>query len=506
MQNQKLSVLLIFLIFSNVIFSDNLFSRLYLSATNQKLTSLENVSFFIECESEKWPPPIFPTHGKSFLCSSDETGICFPEICYGCPANSIVKISAKYYSEDQNQMIEKWTGYTYAGPLNGECLYFRSPPSNELQSFTFTTYNLKIKVIDETNKSLDNVTAIINSPPYLYKKCKTNMDGECYVKNLPTGTYGIHVILNESENETITVIDNDKTIELTLVRNIESLQNITIEWNNTKIPVIENHTIQNISIPQPVENNSMNWFMYIMNKTDELIGKEKKKTPKLKLVFVPINWNSTDSISFNNSVEEQTNVFFDRYPIGSCREKVKIIKIGQNCPIVNWTCGRDHCSVDGVTTDMDAIRKCALNALGTDSIEDNMYIIGLTHDDVCSGISGQSCRQKVMWSQTDDLLVTSHELGHEFYLTEEYNSLRNGPPNKLTANYGCDPTNATCCFDTCVSDPPNVCCYGNLNSEGGRCIMSYSGADEPRYFDPGDMVFFNTGNLDTYPRLSQIRC
>ncbi len=103
----------------------------------------------------------------------------------------------------------------------------------------------------------------------------------------------------------------DKVVEMTLNREIIAEVPInTTEENITEPsepPVIENNTqTENVSKPQAAES----WFLYLMNKTDELIGKEKQKTPRLKLVFVPIVDAGSYFVTFKKFQEESTNVNF----------------------------------------------------------------------------------------------------------------------------------------------------------------------------------------------------
>lgn len=96
--------------------------------------------------------------------------------------------------------------------------------------------------------------------------------------------------------------------------------------------------------------------------------------------------------------------------------------------------------------------------------------------------------------------ISPHEFGHLLGLNDEYcynPPYCGGPPNELSAEYGCNPIAGDCCWEdekilgvttknscTFYSEYNTIlCCHGNKNKFGGRSIMSYANAEEPRYHD-----------------------
>jgi len=201
--------------------------------------------------------------------------------------------------------------------------------------------------------------------------------------------------------------------------------------------------------------------------------------PKLKIVFMPVNWNS-GWVSFNNSAQQQYDNIINNIPLASCPEKAEGLFLNTNCN-VNFL---DGCQC----ADLIDIEKCVIL-----SGEDYDYIIGLEDSDVCGSVLGFSCGFGTVFSESSVTLVSVHELGHEWGLNDEYvdacmcglglvdpsanclNLTLNGddPVFPYTSNYcggGSCPTSYT------------VTCYGNKNPSNGRCIMSFGNAPGPRKF------------------------
>ena len=214
---QKIGITVLFFLFAlNLTFSDNLFSRLQFSSANQFGVPLENVSFSIECTSDRNPYPTFPLNGKSFACSTDKTGKCFPEICYACPANSEVKVYAKYYATENYQVIWKWAGYSSESGFPGTCSYFKSPPSNDLSPFTFSTYTLGVNLKDQNNEYVSGATVTVGSTSGFYTTCIADNLGTCMIYNIPEDAYNVKASYQGTENQTSINLDADKVINLRL--------------------------------------------------------------------------------------------------------------------------------------------------------------------------------------------------------------------------------------------------------------------------------------------------
>lgn len=286
----KLCFVIILISLATTSFSENSYGRLKVTATNQKLEPLANVSFFIEC-SQVYPWPRIEVKGKTFMCSSDNTGTCFPEVCYGCQANSSVNIYARYFSEDRAQNIPKWVGYQYDSGLLGTCSYITSPPSNDLRPFTFDTYDLKVSVANGDQEPFSNALIALNSPNVAYWECKTNENGECNFYHLPSATYSVVASSGSIKNQTTIEIKEDRTVELNLIKKSPQEKPIPTQNKTTSLPTpsVPNETTKNKTLSQT------DWFEYLLNETDGLIGQEKEKQPiKMKLIFVPIGYTDDE--------------------------------------------------------------------------------------------------------------------------------------------------------------------------------------------------------------------
>ena len=321
----KFAFFLTFLMFMQTASSNNLFSRLNPRVSNQNFEPLENVSFFIECKSDDQIHARYSIKGKTFMCNADETGSCFPKICWACPANSAVNISAKHYSKEKKQIIQNWQGYedeTDATWITNQCIPQRSLPSNDLEPFIFNTYDLSIIVKNENEEKIKGAKITANSPFAFYYECATDNEGKCEIKNIPeNATYNIRAGFNGVENETKVIVTKDMIIENLLAKKPEE----SIPKENTTpiiVPPEQNATIYRNDSKQ---NYSVNWFEYLMDKTDELIGKEKSKTPKLKLVFVPIGYNDSEYGEFKNIANESVKRFSIVSPLNECAEPLKKI-------------------------------------------------------------------------------------------------------------------------------------------------------------------------------------
>jgi hypothetical protein len=226
--------------------------------------------------------------------------------------------------------------------------------------------------------------------------------------------------------------------------------------------------------------------------------------PKLRLLFVPVNWAGTRN--FDDVVRNQTPYFFDQVPLGSCPEKYKIYKEAS----VNfaWPSEASAGLIPGHIE--SALRARGVNLANYDRI------IGLTERSPylapgnrgVAGVAGP----RTVWVSTAcrngtwDDSVTAHELGHTFRLVDEYCSVEAGSldcrcnkRNSTNCTYGCRPyvvagpdvnplddPQADCRGCTANCSQPNrnsgyyVCCSGNPVEGGGRCIMAAMCGPGPR--------------------------
>jgi HYR domain len=210
----------------------------------------------------------------------------------------------------------------------------------------------------------------------------------------------------------------------------------------------------------------------------------------LRFLFVPLDWQGTQA-EFENAVDEQFQVFINLLDLSECPDNFGVERLSvetDNLPAP--TCD-SNCGVGDV--------RQSFNDLLDVNINDFDVIAALTDRDICGNTVGCSNTVDFIWLETDYDIVFAHEVGHILGLGDEYCSRDAGstcgncnagsspPPNFLGSDLGCDPTIDSCCGDCsgnvggCVDDY-KVCCEGNQNSIGGRCVMSYANADNPRAF------------------------
>ena len=250
--------------------------------------------------------------------------------------------------------------------------------------------------------------------------------------------------------------------------------------------------------------------------------------PKLRLLFVPVNW--AGERDFDGVVEDHVEYFLREIPLNNCRERVIIDKA--NPVNFQWPSspGRILALIE------ENLRRQGIN------IEKYDKIIGLTETTPSQYCNQRGCiagisngpNSRTVWVTTNSCPnrgqcwednVTAHELGHTFGLSDEYCSMdiENGstdcrcnnrgwtlgsidgipfcyvppppaPPIPICTcnywpcrpdiNYLLDPEES--CFTNCNSTDGCggyfVCCRGNPVEGGGRCIMSYMNAPRPRHF------------------------
>jgi hypothetical protein len=224
--------------------------------------------------------------------------------------------------------------------------------------------------------------------------------------------------------------------------------------------------------------------------------------PSVKLLFVPLNWVGTQA-DFNTAVDTQVQFFIGNIPLKDCPEKIMMRKLSVTSQNNNaFTCSMSNCGVDNVR---DFVTGIGIN------VADYDVIVGVTQHTMCNPIEGCSNGADCIWVSTSYQSVTAHELGHIYGLEDEYCSNPagsadcrcndgdmasascgniagdggvTGDVNWLDASLGCDPTGPPCCEwnDYAYCSGYRVCSKGNKNSGGGRCIMSYADAADPRSF------------------------
>lgn len=203
--------------------------------------------------------------------------------------------------------------------------------------------------------------------------------------------------------------------------------------------------------------------------------------PKLTLLFVPLGWISGMQ-AFNSAADQQANFLISNIPLKACPAKVKILKLPENCPY-NLPMTEDGCSSQ-VRNILLTIKSCA-DRMG----QPYDYAVGLSDRDVCGSIAGFSMRIGAVFAESRALVVTAHELGHEWSLVDEYMDwcrCAGGGPNCLDASMGGSDGARGFSSEYCAGGSRcagyQITCAGNKNPLGGRCIMSYANAPAPRAY------------------------
>lgn len=206
----------------------------------------------------------------------------------------------------------------------------------------------------------------------------------------------------------------------------------------------------------------------------------------VKLLFVPLCFTGTQQ-EFAALVEQQMQFFRESLSLTGCERHIN--NFVMNVADVNLPCpATDNDPI--CTTDANQWYQQALAAAaGAPGANPANYndVVALTNRDICGRVDGYNTGGGFIWTQTNHVAILTHEVGHYFGLSDEYCSVQAGGPapcndtatsiNFLGSDLGCDPNVGGCC-SACTSY--SVCCQGNRNDLGGRCIMSYSNAAEPR--------------------------
>ena len=249
-------------------------------------------------------------------------------------------------------------------------------------------------------------------------------------------------------------------------------------------------------------------------------GSQCEDVDKLKLVFVPLNTKNGD-YNYGNGVSTQSSFFEQVYPVSS--QDVKFEKLTQTC---NVPVDQNSCSNDDRRNTLQKVQDCAINQ-GHGNAD---HYVGMFQNNICQNI-GPSNKDVAGWSvpTTPSVVseagfkeVTAHEIGHNYGLNDEYidacrytsignrqvavspeqsNCLKTslngdkGYPSEAAQDdpsIGMADNSPFCAGGTQEPDDYSVYCAGNLNSQGGRSIMSYAGAPTPRRFSTPSLNYLNT--------------
>jgi uncharacterized repeat protein (TIGR01451 family) len=239
--------------------------------------------------------------------------------------------------------------------------------------------------------------------------------------------------------------------------------------------------------------------------------------PYVRLLFVPLNWTSTQA-AFNSEVDTQVSFFRNAIPLSACPARLSVTTLNvttQNFSTFNCTYPT-NCGVGSIKPFVDSL---GINTADYDAI------VGVAPSSPCPPIAGCSNGADAVWVTTEYDIVTAHELGHIYGLEDEYCSnpagstdcrcndgdqgecgdtgsdgAATGDLNWLDTSLGCDPDGTPCCdviWGDCSAVNYGICCRGNQNTSGGRCVMSYADAPGPR-----DFCAHCRAHLATVPELS----
>jgi len=233
--------------------------------------------------------------------------------------------------------------------------------------------------------------------------------------------------------------------------------------------------------------------------------------PSLSVMIIPLNWEG-DYNSYIVSADKHANKFLNSVPLKNCPEKFKYLKADKSSDYGNgwdgWICKVSmpipNCYI--WYSALEEIRDCA-DQYKIKTGEDYDFVVGIGDSDI--GVwDGSTCDRSIGgWSdgqggepsvvaEDSFSFITPHELGHEFGLNDEYCCNTKIPPNPITCSPGCcftcgNPGTSQYCQNRLGT---SKCSHGNLNSGGGRCIMSYVNAPGPREFCPQCLNHLSTQN------------
>jgi len=207
--------------------------------------------------------------------------------------------------------------------------------------------------------------------------------------------------------------------------------------------------------------------------------------PKITILYLPVDWAGTMA-AFNSVVDNQITFLVNHIPLKACPEKIKAIRINTSCN-VNVPSDWDTCYANAGRI-LDAIGDCA-KASG----QKYDYVIGLSIVNLCAGRGFTSLTSPYIYLAGDEPRKTTHELGHQWGLGDEYyDTCRCFSVQFPQCTHNCldkelgggDPitgyTSEYCAQGTLCPDRIGVStCFGNKNPINTRCIMGtdYKGTD-----------------------------
>ncbi|MDO8553808.1 MAG: hypothetical protein Q7S22_03300 [Candidatus Micrarchaeota archaeon] len=491
-------ILTILLMHSSIYFAENLYSTISPIVTNQNFVSLANVSFKIFCSSEKDERSferLAVVHSSKKICASDEAGRCNFDInqgiegCFGCTASSSAIITATYYSQEINQTISAWDGYERVSPDERSCyassyeLYKRyyKEPSNHLESFVFTTYDLTIRAINENSNPIKDASITANSPDALYAKCLTDYNGECTIKNIPEGSrYNIRTSFNGTENETIVAVTDDISLEIRLN-----------EKNGIVIPLLSPNPSSSNETSNTPDNcagqcsgNEMCAYSPLNNNYgccklgEQWTGEKCIRQSSLKIFILPINYDQSsarfhDIKSKIDEMDKQLNLGYSSYYF-------------VDRPL---TVNPDYCEDNELKFDLlekhflSWYKQTRIFNQSLEPSKDKYRLLVIDFGDICN--AGNTCgytyrtssfnpTSTIIYIRHDDSCksphVALHEFGHTFDLCDDYNpNVWERQNNYFTCPNPKPTTENSDCSLSCSN--MGACCFGVKYGNGYYSTM-----------------------------------
>lgn len=207
--------------------------------------------------------------------------------------------------------------------------------------------------------------------------------------------------------------------------------------------------------------------------------------PALTILYIPVDWDRPID-QFRTAAGRQTDFLVKNTPLKDCPAKVKTLTENTVCRLSS--------PLDEFCTNVLEVKR-ELEACAKRSGEKYDYVVGVWPSEFC-GVLGLTFFTGTIFLGDISEEILAHEMGHEWGLIDEYFDAcrcENKPaPNCLDAGLGgrdasgTDISGQPYTADYCAGGNKcalyQVSCLGNLNAQGGRCIMGPSGAPGPRAF------------------------
>jgi len=216
----------------------------------------------------------------------------------------------------------------------------------------------------------------------------------------------------------ISLPDEAKKVKLTVVGIDQNGNYATMEKEINVITELGYSNVTSTSISANASDDVF-WFLYLINKTDQAIGKEKQNAPRLKIVFVPIGYDTTSEVEFLNLSKESVEYFASVTPFNECSvpaERISAVFIStQAC---NITACSDDCGSGN-----NPAQNCQFLVQACANNNTNYYdrAVGVCRGTSCGGSCG-GCADGIpgksaVVNSADcsgalAYRIVSHELGH----------------------------------------------------------------------------------------------